>query len=111
MGSRATFTGGVGTMRRWRVKVLGEVKVKFVPEDMWVGLYVKSVTNIEGIADPRYTGSMFDAPRTYRRCTRRTYYLCLLPMLPIIWTRSVDRGPVTRDQARHEGWIPREMYR
>jgi len=47
------------------------MKIKFVPKDMWIGLYV----------DTKCLGQ--------QGCCNyfeRTWYLCLLPCIPIIWT-------------------------
>ena len=48
-----------------------KMKIKFVPKDMWIGLYV----------DTKCLGQ--------QGCCNyfeRTWYLCLLPCIPIIWT-------------------------
>ncbi len=52
------------------------MKIKFEPRDIWVGLYWKT--------EPRHP----NAPV----CTcgyRITFYLCLIPMLPIIWKMEI----------------------
>lgn len=46
------------------------MRVKFVPEDMWIGLYRKR-TCLGEIGASRYWVT--------------TFYLCLIPCLPIIW--------------------------
>jgi hypothetical protein len=53
------------------------MKVKFVPQDVWIGLYWKTETE----------GGRWQKTGTYEVWEKRTYYLCLLPCLPIIWSR------------------------
>lgn len=52
------------------------IRVKFVPRDLWVGLYV----------GPAEYGI---GPRGQFRS--RSVYLCILPMLPVVITRTVYR--------------------
>lgn len=45
------------------------MKIKFVPQDCWIGLYWKTVER-----------------RPFK--WRRTYYLCIVPCFPIMWERN-----------------------
>lgn len=46
------------------------MKIKFVPQDLWVGLYWKR-------------------EKLFAFCyTQTTWYLCLIPCFPIIWQTS-----------------------
>lgn len=47
------------------------MRIKFVPQDLWVGLYWKK----------EFEASFDDGCHW-----KRTYYLCILPCFPIIWT-------------------------
>lgn len=44
------------------------MKIKFVKQDLWVGLYWKKETD------------------TSTNKVKTTWYLCIIPMLPIIWS-------------------------
>lgn len=50
------------------------MKIKFEPRDIWVGLYWKK--------EPRH-------PRVCTCGYTVTFYLCLIPMLPIIWKMEI----------------------
>jgi hypothetical protein len=49
------------------------MRIKFEPRDWWIGLYWKTESHWDYVAN----GTQFT----------RTYYLCLLPTLPIVWER------------------------
>lgn len=46
------------------------MKIKFVPQDLWIGLYWKRQVNVVSGA------------------VETTWYLCIVPTLPIIWKTS-----------------------
>lgn len=50
------------------------MKIKFVPQDFWIGLYWK--TEIENYTCACHAG---------QKGFITTWYLCLIPCLPIIW--------------------------
>jgi hypothetical protein len=52
------------------------MKIKFVKQDCWVGLYWKANTVVH------HNGW------TYAAKTTITWYLCLVPCFPIIWTTT-----------------------
>lgn len=54
----------------------GNLHIKFVPQDCWIGLYWKT----EQRPGP-------DTVYGNRIWLTRTYYLCLIPCFPIIWRR------------------------
>lgn len=51
------------------------MKIKFVPQDIWIGLYFKTERPYPQI--------------TMHPKTVTTFYLCLIPCFPIIW--SIER--------------------
>jgi hypothetical protein len=55
------------------------MKIRFEKRDLWVGLYYNTVEQTSP-----------------QRCLVTTWYLCLIPMLPIIWTtqQPIFRIPV-----------------
>ena len=57
------------------------MRIKFEKRDLWVGLYYETVEQT--------------APQ---RCLVTTWYLCLIPMLPIIWT---TKQPITWIAQQH----------
>lgn len=62
------------------------MKIKFVPQDCWIGLYWK--TNLATEQDPT---------------NATTWYLCIIPCLPIIWTTYKFQPTKTRTS---EGNVP-----
>jgi hypothetical protein len=55
------------------------ITIRFVPQDFWIGLYWKT--------EPAIRGDKSTAYRLRRRLVT-TWYLCLLPCLPIIFTTT-----------------------
>lgn len=78
------------------------MKIKFVPEDCWIGLYWKSEFQQER-----------DSQNPTDWLLLTTYYLCLVPCFPIIWKRYVNvpdvvvrglpayRNPTRTRECRH----------
>jgi len=51
------------------------MKIKFVPQDLWVGLYWKTETLFdESVCKPGW------------EYTKTTWYLCVIPCFPVIWS-------------------------
>lgn len=57
------------------------MKIKFVPKDIWIGLYYDRKIDWQETAE-----------------VTTTYYLCLIPCLPIIWTRNTILSLATAKQ-------------
>lgn len=58
-----------------------KMKIKFVPQDCWIGLYWKTEDLTELIRPA---------------LIQRTFYLCLIPMFPITWTRWTRAKSVSK---------------
>lgn len=56
-------------------KKVSQIQFKFVKQDLWIGLYWKSILVL-----PMTT--LFELEEHYET----TYYLCLIPCFPIVWT-------------------------
>jgi len=52
------------------------MKIKFVPQDCWVGLYWKTC-----LPEGRWV-----TKTDYQLHTKKTWYLCLIPCFPLIWS-------------------------
>jgi hypothetical protein len=82
------------------------MKIKFVKQDCWIGLYWKTLVPEptchcgDPIAGHAYTSGHTPTEMTQPKQT--TWYLCIVPCFPIIWQTETRRAPKSESEKVNE---------